>query len=202
MSDRCFTEHHEAAVFSQVGRLVLVPAAPLDLAHLPLLPRRCCRRPGSSSAAWTPSQGASTTSSMSSVTIQRVRSATARNSGKWAFTQMFDSGERAWLHSADFELLLSTPFPAVVLPGITWNMWQTPFLTGRGRKRRKERLRGSNASVLLSVLKVPEGFQMQIIREQHQISERLTSRSHLLFSDLQTQEKEEPIIREGSLKVS
>lgn len=80
-------------------------------------------------------------------------------------------------------------------------MWQTPFLTGQGRKSGRERLQRSNTSVLLSVLKVPEGFQMQIMSEKHQISETLTS-CDLLFSDLQTQEKEEPIIREGSLKVS
>lgn len=55
--------------------------------RLPLLAPRCCRRPGTSSAVRTRSQDASTTSSMSSVTIQRDRSATARNSGKWAFTQ-------------------------------------------------------------------------------------------------------------------
>lgn len=35
LSDWCFTERHEAAVFSQVGHVVVAPAAPLDLTSSP-----------------------------------------------------------------------------------------------------------------------------------------------------------------------
>ena len=92
LSDWCFSERHDADVFSQVGA-----SGPLTRRHPALLSWisvcRSSSRCGTGSAAWTCSQDISTTSSTCSVTTQRVPTAAASNPGTWAFTPTSGSGQ-------------------------------------------------------------------------------------------------------------
>lgn len=111
LSDRRFSEHHDAAVFSQVGAFCPL-SAHVHAARLspPALSRtHICRsssRSGTGSAAWTCSRDVSTTWSTCSATIRPVPAATAGNSGTRAFTQTSGSGQCAeeWSRSQVGEL--------------------------------------------------------------------------------------------------